>query len=228
MKKRILVLISLFLAIVLTLALTACQGGAGDEQGTNGPDGTGDVQTEETGETEESSGTETVTINTDFLNEYKMTFGELTAKHGKVVDYSILSGGDCYKFENGYGFYFFPVDYDQNKLITDPNTGVTYMPVEDDELCRGTWYTTIEALFNGPFESISIEELSKNEVLTFKYTVKDGISTSKAYSTKFFYEGWDNEKVSLDVYHDDNKVIDTSSVVRIYIHPLDIEAEENQ
>lgn len=224
--KRILVLISLMLAIVLALALTACRGDAGEEQGTNGPDGTGDVQTEETDDTEESSGTETVTLNTDFLNEYKMTFGELTAKHGKVVGYH---SNVFYKFENGYGYYLFYSDYDRNKLVTDPDTGVTYLPVEDDELCRGTWYTSVEALFNGPFESMTIEEFSKLDGIIAKEPVETERIPQEIYHyTSFLYAPWGNDKVEICIQHKNENIIDLDSEVRIYIHPQYIEAEENQ
>ena len=33
-----------------------------------------------------------VTLNTDLLGEYKMTYAELTAKHGKLVDFTIPDG----------------------------------------------------------------------------------------------------------------------------------------
>ena len=166
-------------------------------------------------------------LNTDLLDEYKMTFAELTEKHGKIVDYTQIEGGNFYRFENGYGWYGFDIPADTSLFVTDPESGLEYMPISDDELCRWIYMIEPESLFGADNDTLSVEELSGIDGLTYIGTNPDGIATAKAFCSQFHYQGWDNDKVTLDIYHDDEKVIDPTSEIRVYIHPQYIESESD-
>ncbi len=227
-KKRGIVLISAALIVcILSGTLISCgvnnkkigvnTGSQTEQQPTHGTD------TEQTGDPENGS----LTLNTDLLSEYKMTFAELTEKHGKIVDYTQFEGGNFYRFENGYGYYGFDIPANTSQLVTDPESGLEYMPVDDEALCRWIYRIEPDSLINGEFETLPIEELSNVDGLDYIGTNPDGIATAKAYCSMFHYQGWDNDKVTLDFYHDDKNIIDSTSEIRIYIHPQDI-AEETK
>lgn len=252
MKKKIIsVLMSAIFIFTLMQVLTSCADNTGgaDDLGTNdsaqnvetndtaGNDESGsESQTVGSSEIGESSGTqtdetivnETLSLNTDLLNEYMMTYAELTEKHGKVVGYERFDGGNFYLLENGYTYYFFSIDYDQNKLIVDQDSDLEYMPVAGDELCRGIRNISPELLFNGTFETLSIETISNMDGINYVSTNSDGIVTPRAYASHFTYDGWNSDKVELIIYHEDENMMDLTSEARIYIHPQDIRAEEAQ
>ena len=173
----------------------------------------------------EDSTADSLKLNTDLLDEYKMTFAELTEKHGKIVNYTQIEGGSFYRFENGYGYYGFDIPANTSLFVTDPESGLEYMPISDDELCRWIFMIEPESLFGAVNDTLSVEELSGIDGLTYIGTYPDGIASAKAFCSQFHYQGWDSDKVTLDIYHDDEDVIDPTSEIRIYIHPLNIAAE---
>ncbi len=251
--KRILISIFICVVLVFTLipVLTSCEDSnvAADDLGTKGSG-----QNVETNETVKNNESETdskpigsseiidtseptpdktpenaaVTINTDLLNEYMMTYGELTEKYGKLVNYQGFDGGNHYMFEKSPVYYFFHIDNNLDNLVTDQESGLKYMPIDDDELCRGIRDITPELLFNGTFETLSIEDISNMEGINFVSTDSDGIVTPRAYASYFTYDGWNSDKVELIIYHENENMIDLTSEARIYIHPLNIDAEEAQ
>ena len=168
------------------------------------------------------------TLNTDVLDEYKMTFGELKQKHGKLLGYTSPEGGNFYIFENGYGLYGFDLPYnDRSMMVTDPESGVVYMPVDDGELCR--WiYFSVDVLFTGSFETFPIEEISKIEGLTYLGTEDYPFDIDRQYLSRFSYDGWDSDKVNLLILHAEKDAVDRGSDVRIYISPADVEEEKRE
>lgn len=200
-----------------------------DESGSESQTVTSNEVGEPTGtQPDETIANETFTLNTDLLNEYMMTYAELTEKHGKVVGYERFDGGNFYLFENGYAYYYFYIDYDQSKLIVDQDTDLEYMPVDGNELCRGIRNISPEHLFNGTFETISIEAIANMDGINYVSTNSDGIVTPRAYASHFTYDGWNSDKVELIIYHEDEDIMDLTSEARIYIHPQDIQAEEGK
>ena len=175
-----------------------------------------------------------VTLNTDLLSEYKMTYAELTAKHGKLVYFYTPDGGTFYRFENGYGDYFIRMpDWDPSKMKIDPEGGFKYFPVTasetgEESLCRGIRDISPDKMFIGDYETLGIEEISKLDGLHYLGTGKDGIVTPRAYASTFTYDGWNNEKVEIHIYHEKKNMIDLTSECRIYIHPMDIDEEEGR
>lgn len=209
MKKKIIsVFISVIMIFTMTQALFSCA--------------------DNTGEHDEPEVNDVISLNTDLFDEYMMTYAELTEKHGKVVGYEEFDGGNFYLLEKGYAYYSFYLDYDQNKLVKDPDSGLEYMPVDDAELCRGIRNISPELLFNGTFETLYIETIANMDGINYVSTNSDGIVTPRAYASHFTYDGWNSDKVELVIYHEDEAMIDLTSEARIYIHPQDIRAEEAQ
>ncbi len=176
-----------------------------------------------------------VTLNTDLLSEYKMTYAELTAKHGKLVDFYTPDGGTFYKFENGYGYYFIRMlDWGSSKMITDPEGGFKYFPVTasetgEESLCRGIRGISPDKMFIGDYETLGIEEISKLDGLHYRKTVETHrIGVGQAYSSVFTYDGWNNDNVIIFVNHENKNMVDLTSECRIYIHPMDIDEEEGR
>ena len=168
------------------------------------------------------------TLNTDVLDEYKMTYGELKEKHGKLVDYTSPEGGNFYIFENGYGSYGFDLPYnDRSWMVTDPESGVVYMQIDDGELCRWIYFTP-DNLFTGSFETISIEDMSKIEGLTYLGTEDNPSDFERPYLSRFSYDGWDSDKVNLLVFHAEKDTVDRGANVGVYISPSDVEEEKKE
>ncbi len=161
-------------------------------------------------------------INTDLFEEYGMTFGQLKEKHGKLVGYQTISGGPHYLLENGYGYYWFREDITTD-FVMDPEGGFYYFPIEDDEICRGIQTISPKDLFNESFEALSIETIAGIEGIEHIETSYDGIVTPRAFASTFTYSGWNNDKVTLTIYHEDEGMIDITSEARIFIHPLDLD-----
>lgn len=177
-----------------------------------------------------------VTLNTDLLGEYKMTYAELTAKHGKLVGFCSPEGGSCYKFKNGYGYYLiYMPDWDPSKMITDPEGGFKYFPVTasatgEESLCRGIDRISPDKMFIGDYETLGIEEISKLDGLHYRKTVETHrIGAGQAYSSVFTYDGWNNDNVIIFVNHENKNMVDLTSECRIYCTHLDkIDEEEGR
>ena len=174
-----------------------------------------------------------VTLNTDLLGEYKMTYAELTAKHGKLIYFYTPDGGTFYRFENGYGDYFIRMpDWDPSKMITDPEGGFKYFPVTasatgEESLCRGIDRISPDKMFIGDYETLGIEEISKLEGVHYQETLETfGALGLPAYHSVFTYDGWDNENVKIHLYHDKRNMIDLTSRCKFSIHMNYIEEEE--
>jgi len=229
-KKIVLIVLSLVLVFAASYGLTSCakQDDAGTKQQT-----TGDVTTEpETNETEaadtQTTDKESITINTDLLDEYMMTYGELSKKHGELIGYERFDGGNHYLFKNGYGYYAFYLGESPFEWVTDPETNIEFRKIDDDEVCRGLRNIAPEVLFEGSFETISIEDIAGIEGINYVNTAEDGIVTSRPYASLFTYDGWNSDKVQLLIFHEDKDMIDLTSEARIYIHPQDVRAELSQ
>ena len=168
------------------------------------------------------------TLNRDVLDEYKMTYGELKEKHGKLVDYTSPEGGNFYIFENGYGSYGFDLPYnDLSWMQTDPESGVVYMTIDDGELCRWIYFTA-DKLFTESFETLTVDNISKIEGLTYLGTEDYPSDVERPYLSRFFYDGWDSDKVSLLVFHAEENTVDRDADVRIYISPADAAEEKRE
>lgn len=173
-------------------------------------------------QTGQATDNETVSINTDILNEYMMTYGELIKKHGKLTDFKCYDGDPWYKFENGYGYYWFYFDYNHDDMIKDKESDLEYIPVDDDEPCRGIRNIPLDVLFNGTFDTILIKDIANIEGLNYKGTNNDGVVTPRAYASRFTYNDWNNINVQLILYHENKDMIDSTSEARFFIHTLHI------
>lgn len=246
MKKVLSVLMSAILLITLMQALTACANKPGETGNlkTDAPAQTALTESKpesrpiSSAETAEATGTETdeaantdnktVSINTEILDEYMMTYSELSNKHGKLIDFQRFDGGNWYKLENGYGYYWFYFLPDINKTVTDTEYGFNYFPVEDDSPCRGIRNIPLDLLFNGAFDTILIKDIANIDGLHYIGTYEDNITTTKGYVSKFTYDGWNNDSVIFYLYHEDENMIDMTSEARFWIHPLIIDEQEAQ
>lgn len=172
-----------------------------------------------------------VTLNTDLLSEYKMTYAELTAKHGKMTGFAAFEGGSHYKFENGYGYYwiYYP-EWPSSESKIDPEGGFEYYIIDDEtkRLCRGISRISPEKMFIGDYETLSIEEISKLDGIHYLETGKDGIVTPRAYCSIFTYDGWNNDNVKIYIYHEKKNMIDLTSECEISILLYQVEEEEGR
>lgn len=238
MKKHFLIFVSMLAAIVM---FTACANPSDetDEKVNPGAEESIKIDTsvttalsesEETSQTTEESTVHTteadtsapdenieLALNMDLIEEYGMSFGELKAKHGDVTDFH---GGQFYKFENGYADYGFYIKPNTHDMVTDSKTGVEYQRIDENEKCWFIEKISPDSLFNKSFETLTIEKISRIEGVTNIKTVEDGIVTSRAYATVFNYEGWNNDNITITIYHEDKDMIDHTSAVSFYIHPL--------
>ena len=160
-------------------------------------------------------------LNMDLIEEYGMSFGELKAKHGDITDFY---RAQFYKFKNGYAYYGFYIKPDTHDMVTDSETGVEYQNIDENEKCWFIERISPELLFNKPFETLTIEEISRLDGVTNIKTEEDGIVTRRAYATVFNYEGWNNDNITITIYHEDKDMIDLTSEARIFIHPLVLDA----
>ena len=172
-----------------------------------------------------------VTLNTDLLSEYKMTYAELTAKHGKMTGFAAFEGGSHYKFENGYGYYwiYYP-EWPSSESKIDSEGGFEYYILDDEtkRLCRGISRISPEKMFIGDYETLSIEEISKLDGIHYLETGKDGIVTPRAYCSIFTYDGWNNDNVKIYIYHEKKNMIDLTSECEISILLYQVEEEEGR
>lgn len=172
-----------------------------------------------------------VTLNTDLLSEYKMTYAELTAKHGKMTGFAAFEGGSHYKFENGYGYYwiYYP-EWPSSESKIDSEGGFEYYIIDDEtkRLCRGISRISPEKMFIGDYETLSIEEISKLDGIHYLETGKDGIVTPRAYCSIFTYDGWNNDNVKIYIYHEKKNMIDLTSECEISILLYQVEEEEGR
>ena len=172
-----------------------------------------------------------VTLNTDLLGEYKMTYAELTAKHGKMTGFAAFEGGSHYKFENSYGYYwiYYP-EWPSSESKIDPEGGFEYYIIDDEtkRLCRGISRISPEKMFIGDYETLSIEEISKLDGIHYLETGKDGIVTPRAYCSIFTYDGWNNDNVKIYIYHEKKNMIDLTSECEISILLYQVEEEEGR
>ena len=174
-----------------------------------------------------------VTLNTDLLGEYKMTYAELTAKHGKMTGFAAFEGGSHYKFENGYGHYwiYYP-EWPSSESKIDSEGGFEYYIIDDEtkRLCRGISRISPDKMFIGDYETLGIEEISKLDGLHYRKTVETHrIGAGQAYSSVFTYDGWNNDNVIIFVNHENKNMVDLTSECRIYYTHLDkIDEEEGR
>ena len=170
-----------------------------------------------------------VTLNTDLLGEYKMTYAELTAKHGKMTGFAAFEGGSHYKFENGYGYYwiYYP-EWPSSESKIDPEGGFEYYIIDDEtkRLCRGISRISPEKMFIGDYETLSIEEISKLDGIHYLETGKDGIVTPRAYCSIFTYDGWNNDNVKIYIYHEKKNMIDLTSECEISIYCIKLKKKK--
>lgn len=97
---------------------------------------------------------EKLKLNADLISEYGQTFAEISAKHGKIIEYQILKGGASYRFETGYGWYFFyNTDYlNPSVWGTIEETGERIPLPDDDFRCIDLDHVAASDLFEGDFE----------------------------------------------------------------------------
>ncbi|MBE6707668.1 MAG: hypothetical protein E7578_00315 [Ruminococcaceae bacterium] len=244
MKKHFLILVSLFVFIAM---FTACANpsdetgekvipGAAESIKTDTIVTTALSESEETPQTTEESTVHTteaatstpddnieLALNMDLIEEYGMSFGELKAKHGELVGYVMGPGDGYYVLENGYGYYWFYTNLNLDNLVSHPEGGFEYLPIEDGKICRGVMNVSPDSLFNKPFETLTIEEIKSIENLTYLRGGGPGELEPFGYWSVFTYDGWNNDRVEISISHKDPDKIDSSSEVKISIHPLRLE-----
>ena len=108
-------------------------------------------------------------------------------KVNSMSDYIEIVGGSFYRFENGYGYYGFDIPANTSLFVTDPESGLVYMHVDDEALCRWIYMIEPDSLINGKADTLTIEELSNVDGLDYIGTDPDGIATAKAYCSMFHY-----------------------------------------
>lgn len=175
MKTNLLKIISLTIVLLLTFALMLSLAGCKENTVPNADTlpATEGTMADTSAKDESSSNDVTdepevakLDLNQDLVADIGLTFEELKTKHGEVVDYDVLNGGSYYKFENGYGFYFFygnPTVYngggDQEWVYKDD--GTPWYPIPDDGcVCISIDRLKAKDIFSIPFEKLNVSEVN--------------------------------------------------------------------
>ena len=178
---------------------------------TTAPETTAETTVETTApETEE----EKIGLNADLISEYGQTFAEISAKHGKIIEYQILKGGANYRFETGYGWYFFyGTDYTYPSAWgTIEETGRKIPLPDDDFRCIDIDGILASDFFDGDFEYLTYDEIAAIDGITVTYDdVSGGLYGDEGYEFHFKYDGFSHEKLG---FTDDRVNIGLYTTVR--------------
>ena len=234
MKIQIERILTSALALGLCIGMTACgEDKTADEMTaettaiTTAPETTAETTIETTApETEE----EKLKLNADLISEYGQTFAEISAKHGKIIEYQILEGGANYRFETGYGWYFFyGTDYTYpSSWGTIEETG-RKIPLPDDNFrCIDIDRVSASDLFEGDFEYYTYDEIAAIDGITITYDdVSGGLYGDEGYELHFRYNGFSHEKlgftddrVDIGLYTTVRGRVDPDTEIDIFLSPL--------
>ena len=176
-------------------------------------------------ETEE----EKLKLNADLISEYGQTFAEISAKHGKVIDQVNDKGGKLFKFETGYGWYFFYGKYsiDTSTWVEIGDTGKKAPLPKDDYKCTGIDAIPASDFCDGDFEYLTTDDLENIDGITVTYNEVAGeLSTVDGFVINLKYDGFSQEKLG---FTDDRVIIHFFTTVKdrlypdtmmnIYLHP---------
>lgn len=130
-------------------------------------------------------------MNLNLLSDIGLTYGEISAKRGKLTSAYFEGGGIIYVFENGYGGYSwsdidyegvnYPIPTDENNVMAGD---VSPLP-KSQAKCGGMWYVQAKDIFLGLDQSVTAAEIEK------MYNVEHYKSEDAApygYGTNFIYE----------------------------------------
>lgn len=158
-------------------------------------------------------------INQDLVSEYGQTFSEIKAKHGKIIEYQILEGGANYRFETGYGWYFFyGTDYTYpSSWGTIEKTGRKIPLPDDDFRCIDINSILASDFFDRDFEYLTYDEIAAIDGITITYDdVSGGLYGDEGYELHFRYDGFSHEKLG---FTDDRVNIGLYTTVRGRVDP---------
>ena len=212
------------LALGLCIGMTACgEDKIADETTaettavtTTTPETTSETTVETTAPETEA---EKLKLNADLISEYGQTFAEISAKHGKIIEYQILKGGASYRFETGYGWYFlYNTDYlNPSVWGTIEETGERIPLPDDDFRCIDLDHVAASDLFEGDFEYYTYDEIAAIDGITIKYDdVSGGLNGDEGYELHFRYDGFSHEKLG---FTDDRVDIGLYTPVRGRVEP---------
>ena len=240
MKRNLLKNLSLTFALTLTLAFILSLAGCNNTDLTDdstpatestAPDTTDVSSSDATDEPASSDTTEDpepekLDLNQDLVSDIGLTFEEMKEKHGEVVDYQVLNGGSHYKFENGYGFYFFygdppvSVGYGSgNEEWVYNDDGTPWYPIPRKEcVCIGIDNLKAKDIF-----SLEFEELYEHEIKSIYGVTLFESSANKMYifdsnTLTIKYSGFPTGTTSLSIKYYD--AITPESPATLGIHPL--------
>ena len=249
MKRNLLKNLSLTFALILTLAFMLSLAGCNNTDLTDdstpatestAPDTTDVSSSDATDEPASSDTTEDpepekLDLNQDLVSDIGLTFEEMKEKHGEIVDYQVLNGGSHYKFENGYGYYFFygdppvSVGYGSgNEEWVYNDDGTPWYPIPRKEcVCIGIDNLKAKDIF-----SLEFEELTVSEINTI-----DGVSANagifylpgdieSCYMMGLSYNGFPSGDMRLYIKYEDN--ILPESYGYIFIHSTEWVALVNE
>ena len=219
------------LALGLCIGMTACgEDKIADETTaettavtTTTPETTSETTVETTApETEE----EKIGINQDLVSEYGLTFAEIKAKHGNIIDIATPYGGWFFKFETGYGWYSFYGDYDYDNQNWKPIEGTDKsapLP-KDNYICIWIDGIDITDFLVGDFDTISVKELENIDGMHLDSNGESYMDFSDKYVATFSYDefshektGFTGDKTGVYINHKKEDVIDHDSFVNIQL-----------
>ena len=225
-SKRIL---TATLALGMCIGMTACGEDKLADETTAETTAVTTTESETTAETTvETTAPETeeekIGLNADLISEYGQTFAEISAKHGKIVDYLTPHGGDYFEFETGYGTYYFYGTYSFDISTWEPigNEGKKAPLPGADYKCICIDGIAASDFFNKEFETMTIQEIEDIDGMTLLYDGEAGITSSMQYRTLFSYEGFSHEKTGftgdkteIAMFHDEDGIITPDTRVDI-------------
>ena len=153
-------------------------------------------------ETEEKK----IGINQDLVSEYGQTFAEISAKHGKITDYKIISGGAFYRFETGYGwYYFYETNYSNPSAWGNIENYAHEIPLPDDDFkCTSIGGIVASEFFDRAFETLTIQDIENIEGITLISDGQSVLSATELYCASLTYEKFSHKKTG---FTGDNTVI---------------------
>ena len=223
------------LALGLCIVMTACGDDKTTDETTAETTAVTATASETTAETTvETTAPETeeekIGLNADLISEYGQTFAEISAKHGKIISQSKLHGGPFFKFETGYGlYYFYGTDIiNPNAWGTIEETGEKIPLPDDDFKCINIESINASDFFDREFETLTPQEIRNIKGMELHETGESELATVLKYYSTFSYAafshentGFTGDKVIITMHQKDDGIITPDTKVDIYLWRTD-------
>ena len=163
-----------------------------------------------------SSGAVALQLNTDVFSDIGLTYAQIKAKRGNLIEVSGYEGGISYIFENGYGYYCWAYeDLESSELPTDENGNIINdeapLPKETVK-CFFIGRVKISTLFLGGSESINVSEIGRIENINY-----GGVHDAAGYDGWQYTVSFSYHDITAVIYSHEEETVNLDSEVTIMV-----------